>query len=267
MNKQPNNPKIVRYILYMVTSLQFIKLFDDWPAIGLGMLGIINFKKGYLLHLRNGLKFEALHFMDAWTLSEVFNEKIYNFKPKKSTYTVIDIGANIGDFSIFAASKSKNVKVYSFEPIKTTYRQLLNNIGLNSLEKQIIPFNLAVGGSKKRLKLFVSKLSGLASIYKTRGEKEYKTVDCTTLADIFSTNKISRCHYLKIDCEGAEYQIIKKCPEKTLKKIDFMAIEYHDIVPGESPDSLAKYLRKSGFKVKKQYNKIERDIGYIYATR
>ena len=67
--------------------------------------------------------------MDAWTVKEVFVNNDYKIKSSKQPKIIIDIGANIGSFSIFAASKMPNAKIFGFEPLRGAFQQL-NQEGL-----------------------------------------------------------------------------------------------------------------------------------------
>src|SRR3990172_3683386 len=57
---------------------------------------------------------------------------------------VIDVGANMGSYSLIAASKLISGKVFAFEPSKIAYKRFRENIKLNNFESKIIPFELAV---------------------------------------------------------------------------------------------------------------------------
>jgi|SRR5579862_8365568 len=69
-----------------------------------------------------------------------------------------DIGANVGLFSLIAASKiGKEGKIFSFEPTPSTYNKLLENIGLNKFEN-ITPINIGLSDKEEYLKLKISDL-------------------------------------------------------------------------------------------------------------
>ena len=75
--------------------------------------------------------------------------------PLKS-YIIIDVGANIGVYSIFAAN-ANNTIVYAFEPMIDNFKLLSENIRLNQLEKRILPFNSAVGVKKEKRNLYLGE--------------------------------------------------------------------------------------------------------------
>ena len=76
-------------------------------------------------------------------------------------------------------------------------------------------------------------------------------VPCVTLAEIFDEHQLDRCNLLKMDCEGAEYEIFYNCPITYLHRIDQMAIEVHGgKEANQNITSLAGYLNSINFKTR-----------------
>ena len=72
----------------------------------------------------------------------------------------VDVGANIGCFSLIAASQvGPTGKVYSFEPHRSVYSALLDNIRLNNMEGIVEARNVALGDATTTTRLFVRKYS------------------------------------------------------------------------------------------------------------
>ena len=187
----------------------------NWKHVFFNYFGIshneyINFKfrDGKSVKIRNVKEKEDTSGLA--TICEIF--LMNNYCPKemkiKQKDIIIDIGANIGVFSIYASFKAPKGRVYSYEPFQIHYNRLLDNLRLNNL-KNIFPSNLAVCKNKGKRNLFVNKeCSGMHSIIFKNNSREKMVVNCTTLEDIFKENKVKQCDFLKIDCEGAEYEII-----------------------------------------------------------
>ena len=77
-----------------------------------------------------------------------------------------------------------------------------------------------------------------------------ETVQATTLTDIITENNIQQIDYLKIDVEGAEYDILSSCPPETLAKVKCMVMEYHEFDGDErSHRDLVSLLKTHGFQV------------------
>lgn len=134
----------------------------------------------------------------------------------------IDIGANIGTYSISASGcldKEKGGTVYAFEPVSFVYNRLLENIELNKIDN-ILPNKLGIIDENKTIELYLSSQEnlGMSSIFHhdtESGEKE--KVKAVKLDDFVSDNNIRKVNVIKIDIEGAEIFALKGMV-KTLKK-------------------------------------------------
>ena len=83
---------------------------------------------------------------------------------------------------------------------------------------------------------------------------------------IFDDNNIEECNFLKLDCEGAEYNIIDSLPNDYFTKIKKMIIEYH--LADTKPELLERLIKK----LEKFYVRIIRralfsDIGFLYVNK
>ncbi len=257
---------LIKKLRYYFEALAFIQFIENWYLIPLGYLGLIDLSSGPILRLKNGLKFKIVHYFDALALKENFFNNDYRFASSSKPITVIDIGANIGDSSIYFASRSPKAKIVAIEPSKETFKQLQENIMLNNFSKQIMPLNLAVYKKKTKIKLFNPGPSGQRSLYQKRGTKKFELVSTITMKEIFQKYKIKRCDFLKLDCEGAEYDILTAIPETLFPQIRQIALECHP-VKDHNPQELQKFLEKQGFRVHQANHHIEKDISYLYATR
>ena len=130
-----------------------------------------------------------------------------------SAKTILDIGANVGYYSVILGSQlKKDQELYAFEPIKSSFAQLKRNIKLNNLEGKVKMFNLALSDKEETLKLFIPKTSGSsatsARLLHPEEENWIEEVHCQTLDSFMHTKQIDSCDLLKIDVEGAELQIL-----------------------------------------------------------
>jgi len=143
---------------------------------------------------------------------------------------IVDIGANAGFFSIFAASRFPGAKIFSYEPVPTNFKQLSRNSMLNP-KAGINCFPEAVYGHSGYVKISFDpdeSFTTAASVL-DGAETQGRTIQvpCVTIPEIFNRNDLDKCDLMKIDCEGAEYEILYTCPEKYLKRISQLAIEVH----------------------------------------
>ena len=239
----------------MLRYLNLINNISNWHLHPMNKLGLA--KGDNLLFIaKNNIKIDVpkrLHH----EFKEIFMENAYSIglkKPIKNNATIIDIGANVGFFSLFALSKYPACSVYSYEPIYPNFQQLIKNKELNISEK-INCFNKAVCGYNGKIKLnfdntdsFTTSATIIDNVCKGNGDSI--EVSCLTLSEVFKENNLCKCDLLKIDCEGAEYDILFNTPEEILNKIDQMAIEIHSgRNENENIQSLKIFLLKFNFKL------------------
>jgi FkbM family methyltransferase len=177
--------------------------------------------------------------------------------------TVIDIGAHIGLFSLLVSQLCKTGKILSFEPVRENFDLLVSNLKLNHIEN-VLPFNMAVSKNLDKLNLFLNDDQSAHSIFPKSSESI--SVESTSLQKIFEENKISSCKLLKLDCEGAEYEIIDSLPSEYLNKIQNIVMEYHsaDTKP-ELVKNLIQKIKNAGFKIKTRPH--HDDMGFLIARK
>jgi len=177
----------------------------------------------------HGITLEHNYDIKAWgTSNHVIGENAYDLPKNLKNKVVVDVGANIGAFSILAAKQG--AIVYAFEPYPANYEMLLKNIKHNHVENLIHPFPVAIG--KKRVaKLYLhptrSDWASLDISLNELKEDDYVMVSVVSLKSVFESEKIDNCFFLKLDCEGAEKEIIEEIIAGLYKKIHFISGEFH----------------------------------------
>ncbi|MBQ8024148.1 MAG: FkbM family methyltransferase [Succinivibrio sp.] len=131
----------------------------------------------------------------------------------KENDVVIDAGANIGLYTVYAASKGCNV--FSFEPDPRAQIELKKQKAIYPNNITIIPYGLF--SEEKELSFFESDSSDISSFVLPRGNYKETKVSVTTLDKFVETRKIKRVDYIKADIEGAEREMLKGATQ-TLKK-------------------------------------------------
>lgn len=245
--------------------VNMILLYENWVEIMLDYIGI-NTKKKMLIKLRNGLKFWVEDVVkEPWKSTKMIGNEIFirnAYTPKGFEIddgdTVVDVGAYIGVFSIFASSQGANV--YSYEPNPDSFHLLKKNIKLNNI-KRIKAYNKAVCGKDGNTDLFRNKkFPQLTTTTITDGEKI--KVNCTSLKEIIKN--IGFIDLLKMDCEGAEYEILQQLPEEFLSQIKKISMEYHEFKDYKK-DDIKKFLEENGFIVR--LTSIREDSGLLHAIK
>ena len=130
-----------------------------------------------------------------------------------------------------APSQAINGKVYTFEPVPSTYAVLKkNNENLNNVHVQQTAVS-GVGGSHE---LFFSA-SNLAENFLLRKAKNSIEVSLVTLKEAFDMNHIENVDLMKIDCEGAEYDILFNAGDN-LSIVQKIVMEVHEPKYFDIPD-------------------------------
>ncbi|MEP7322773.1 MAG: FkbM family methyltransferase [Saprospiraceae bacterium] len=172
-------------------------------------------------------------------IEEIYIENLYNFK-FNSDSVVLDVGMNIGASSLFFASFDNIKKVYGFEPFKGTFDVAEKNIELNNYAaSKIERFNYGLGSAHVTLKVPLppnGSLGGSTSdfVFGELLDESKRTLTSVEIQGICENlNKIHQSEndrkiILKLDCEGAEYEIIESLRKNNLiDKVDIFLIEYH----------------------------------------
>lgn len=205
---------------------------------------------------------------DIQVVKETWVENVYQIDEKDLDHTgvFIDIGANIGAVSIYASSFNDSrdsskppIRVFAFEPQADNLVALSKNIKLNNKIEQIRIFPYAV--YTEQGKMLISNNGGSSSIVGDLGENTSE-VSTITFADVFTKTGVMECDLMKIDVEGAEYDILLTASDEDLHRVRKLSIEFHANI-AQFGDLITK--------IAKQFNthilgSPERG-GYIYATR
>jgi FkbM family methyltransferase len=185
--------------------------------------------------------------------------------------TVVDIGANLGAFSIFVASVAINLQVVSFEPTPTTYFYFLCNLHLNKINvlqssdwgDEMKPGVLALHGAAGSRSGFISvSWSPEATQNAAVGTTEPSTQDWLTkevtqfdVKDFVDGRKVN---ILKMDCEGCEFSVMPHLQEELLdrtKIVNFVG-EFHLSLLDKNTETNAK--KPSDTSISKSLNVLEK---------
>jgi FkbM family methyltransferase len=219
-------------LLRLAVGLQVLRSYRDWYAPILDQFGVL--RAEYELALRNGMVFRFRPRVGDW---HVVNQMwfscpyLYEGHGIDAEHVVVDVGAHIGAFALRAAMFAPGVRVCAYEPSPANYRLLKRNIELNGLGGRIVASQSAVGGSRGRRRLYFDSMSAAGDSLCTPSPagNGFAEVDCVALNDVFDQKGIERCGFLKMDCEGAEYEILAQTPDKYLRKVERISLEYHSI--------------------------------------
>ena len=197
----------------------------------------------------NNLEISTCFQEDAQVIFAIFFHRTYG--DIGSEKVIVDIGAHIGVFTLYAAY-DKNNTVYCFEPSPINFRMLQANIKNNSPLGTITIAEKAVT-SKPGQALMAANLGNLSRLYRQDEEPTFgevaNCVECTTLEDIFNEHSIEKCDILKIDCEGSEYDILFNAPEYLFERIREIRMECDYLNANRNKVTMQNFLKLHGYRI------------------
>jgi FkbM family methyltransferase len=146
---------------------------------------------------------------------------------------VIDLGANIGIFSILLAKLYPFITIICFEPLESNFNNLIKGLEVNNIFN-IIPNNLAITKNGRDVISIASiNFSGGAMILETNSinikvKPQHfiiNPIKSISVDEIFNKFNISKCKLLKMDIEGFEHEVIPNI--KSFDKIEYFSGEFH----------------------------------------
>jgi FkbM family methyltransferase len=207
--------------------------------------------------------FQIIKESDIVSLHEIFVDQVYNEVDVKGK-VVFDIGAYIGDSTIYFALKGAN-KVVSVEFHPYTYSILVRNLQLNNLLDKCIPLNAVLDVEEGKMKIsFSIEPKPDARPQSSKDGIEIPKITLTQLIEVYGDHNL----VLKMDCEGCEFPIFRKFldyhQKNVLKSFDEIILEYHRNYG--NPSIIINALRRAGFSRIKVMPKSYL-AGLIHATR
>lgn len=252
----------------LIAAQDYIKIFKN----NFKDFKIVNKENGFVLEFL-GLKMYVETTEEFFIINEVFIEQDYNFTtPNKSV--LIDIGANIGTSSLYFSTLDCVDKIYAFEPVLDTFKQAELNFYLNKSKNKVVEFNNFGLGKNNRNEIFAfdnsfkgntgvrGELSSSYSNNSNTTEVKVKIKEATNVLRKVVSENPNTTIIVKMDCEGAEYEIFENILESGfIKEVDVFMLEWHDKGSKYIEDALAL----NGFNY---FSKIlAPNAGMIYASK
>jgi FkbM family methyltransferase len=243
----------------------------------------------HTIPLPNGLVFHLtsreMLYSAKYVFDEIFNQQRYYRKgfEIRPNDTVVDIGANMGMFTMWAAPQAANGRVLAVEPARQPFECLQLNIDRNGLTN-VVGRRDAVGKRGDALDMIeypelniVSHQASLRPPLVTRWWNYYRrhlairtASICVSLDDLMDEHGLDTINYLKIDCEGGEYAILRNLPSRHWDRIERVSLEFHELCREQKHRELVSCLEQHGFQVtvcKRFLNHLLFKTGEIWARR
>jgi FkbM family methyltransferase len=165
---------------------------------------------------------------------------------------VIDVGANIGCFTLFASRRvGPTGRVIAVEPDAETFDRLQHNLRINRVGN-VVARRAALAGAAGVVALRSCANSLFSSIYGEidghQNDGAVQEVPAVTIDQIMDEAGVARCRLLKMDCEGAEHEVFHAMSSETAARIEQIGMELH-AVAGVDSEVTIRRLRELGFDV------------------
>ncbi len=207
---------------------------------------------------RNGAQLRIARGVEHVPIIEIFLRRDYGDAPEDAT--ILDLGASTGVFAVYAAAQTTRSRVLSFEPMPGSFALLADNVALNGVGDRVTAEQAGVTGRGGTRELIVGAFfpSFVAEAPTVAGATETVTVPSVTLAEIFTRYDLAAVDLLKLDIEGAEYEVLYDTAPELLGRIAKIRMEAHDLDEGRrNVASLKRFFAEAGFTITRE----ERDPG------
>lgn len=254
------------------------KVFANWPIVGAASMArrLSDRLPSPIAQAARRLQFKArpragrpisARLIDLGALYGVYVDREYDLAGLDWTSidTVIDCGANIGGFSLWALDRGAR-RVFSVEPGRDTYAVLSRNA--RAAEGLINTAMVAVGGARGQATFHEAGYSGNSSLIRTDVVSRARTaisyeVEVVTIADLLQMSGFDRCSVLKLDIEGAEAGVFANLGPDTLDRCDSVLLEVHEYL-GVDRGRIVDSLLGAGFVIRDQ---VAGGTSHLLATR
>jgi FkbM family methyltransferase len=230
--------------------LRCVRETGQWLPITLAYLGLKDLSYPFSLKIRGLEPVTLKEDGDLLAFWQIFLRRVYPVQGDEEV--IVDAGANIGFFTLFAARQSPHARIFSIEPFPESYERLCQNVRNNRLNDRVTSLNCALGKSSETRMM---KLSGKRSqsrrvvAFDETKSGDAAAVSTQTIEQVFDLHAITRVDLLKMDIEGGEYEAFFSTRNDVLRRIHSIALEYHPDVENYSTSEMLRYLVEAGFRV------------------
>src|SRR5215469_16520449 len=213
------------------TAFEFMRRIRNWPAAWRmkvwserGALRLLNFRDGLKLMIREGTGDEAV--MHELLFAGGYKRALAYVSELKDG-VVLDLGANIGLFSLMAARVNPEIQIYAYEPGPENADCLQINLLVNAaLKNRIQVIRKGVSGSDGKAQWSFDFNNPGASGFFHEGPRKVE-VELISLKRALEQAGGQEA-FVKMDIEGSEYEILRDTPESVWDQVRAFAFELHD---------------------------------------
>jgi FkbM family methyltransferase len=178
--------------------------------------------------------FRLRDFIDVCVAEEVFVEEVYEFRDAGRPDVILDLGSHIGLSILWFHARFPDARIYGFEPDPASFELLKRNTdGIANVSVK----NVAVGGSRRHAEFFSARQSWLSSLLPSETSAGGGvTVEVQPIEQMLEDIGSARADVLKLDVEGAEWEILEHTALDSVADIVLGELHAHGSPDGR-PDS------------------------------
>lgn len=212
-----------------------------------------SFNDPWYYALKNGFRVRIPHFMSGYIFREIFIDQCYDEALgliTVDTPRILEIGGNTGLFALRAKELFPQSYIKSYEPEGKNFLAFINLVMENNLQNVDVK-RAAIGKSEGLATLFINRknIGGHSTVFKTRGA-EVQTVPVMTMK--MALEDQDRFDLVKMDCEGAEIEILLSLREEMVNKIPLIVFETTE--SEQRTRFVFKHLESLGYRIQKSNN-------------
>ena len=185
--------------------------------------------------------------------------------------TILDCGANVGIFSVWAAKRRPDARIVALEPFPATFAALEMNVADNRLADRVrcVQVGLAAAPGQRLIRTAGDSPNRQVVLGETADSTDQTiAIECVDLAACLRQHGLDDLDLLKMDIEGSEWEVLLSTPHEVLAGIRCIQLEYHEVNArfGYTPEALFAHLAAAGHRLMSHHEDTYR-TGLAYFER
>ena len=236
----------------------------QWLALSLAYVRLWRLRYPYEVKLRSGECLVLAEYTDLVIFWLVFVRRHYPVRA--GDRVIIDVGANIGVFTLYAAREAPEARIIALEPFPDTRSRLAELVNSNGLAGRVAVLDCALAGSSGTGAM--DEADGIPSQYRRIYSEATRTLNAEhrgkaglaestdgvavrkiTMAEMLDEAKVESADFMKMNIHGSEYEVLLSTPAQVLRRCARIAVQYHEMpaASGLTKHSIFEHLGRSGF--------------------
>jgi FkbM family methyltransferase len=211
----------------------------------------------FICETKSGVRIRVAGRTDLATVWIIFLR--HEYAVKVDDEVIVDCGANIGVFALYATAVAPKARVFAVEPFPSTFEDLCGNVNLNSLDERVMCIRaaLAAGDGKVNMYAEAHVPSQARQVIQPSGS-DTVSVSALSLSSLLTRIGVGKVDLLKMDIEGSEHPALLSADPSDLARVKRLSVEYHQTGP-KGP--LFVHIESAGFVLRH-----DRILGHNYGV-